>query len=51
MSNKHRNPTHAERDERVVLPLDPETALRNLLAVDPDDEIAKAADGAPSRAE
>lgn len=27
-----------ERDERVKLPLDPETALRGLLAVDPEDE-------------
>ncbi len=30
-----RNP---ERDERVKIPLDPETALRALLAVKPDDE-------------
>jgi hypothetical protein len=29
-----------ERDERVKLPLDPETALRALLAVDPEDEPA-----------
>ena len=29
-----------ERDERVKLPLDPETALRALLAVDPDDKPA-----------
>ncbi len=29
-----------ERDERVSLPLDPETALRALLAVDPDSEPA-----------
>ena len=29
-----------EKDERVRLPLDPETALRALLAVDPDDEPA-----------
>jgi hypothetical protein len=29
-----------ERDERVKIPLDPETALRALLAVDPDDEPA-----------
>ena len=36
MSGK-RNP---ERDERVKIPLDPETALRALLAVDPDDEPA-----------
>ena len=27
-----------ERDERMALPLDPETALRALLAVKPDDE-------------
>ena len=32
-----RNP---ERDERVKIPLDPETALRALLAVNPDDEPA-----------
>lgn len=31
-------PTPEERDERVALPLDPETALRALLAVDPDDD-------------
>lgn len=30
------NPTPEERDERVVLPLDPEEALKALLAVDPD---------------
>ena len=29
-----------QRDERVKLPLDPETALRALLAVDPEDEPA-----------
>ena len=29
-----------ERDERVKLPLDPETALRALLAVNPGDEPA-----------
>lgn len=28
------------RDKRVKIPLDPETALRALLAVDPDDEPA-----------
>jgi hypothetical protein len=27
-----------ERDEPVKIPLDPETALRALLAVDPEDE-------------
>ena len=37
MPNKHRNPTQAERDECVVLPLDPKVALKALLAVDPDD--------------
>jgi hypothetical protein len=30
-----------KRDERVKLPLDPETALRALLAVNPDDEPDK----------
>jgi hypothetical protein len=29
-----------ERDERIKPPLDPEIALRALLAVDPDDEPA-----------
>ncbi len=29
-----------DKDERVNIPLDPETALRALLAVDPDDEPA-----------
>jgi hypothetical protein len=33
-----RNP---ERDERVKIPLDPETALRALLKVDPDSEPAE----------
>ena len=33
-----RHPTPAERDERIVLPLDPEEALRGLLAVKPDEE-------------
>jgi hypothetical protein len=33
------------KDERVKLPLDPETALRALLAVDPDDEPAQDSDG------
>ena len=31
-----KHPTPAERDERVVLPLDPDDALRWLLAVKPD---------------
>ena len=34
---KAHNPTPAERDERIKLPLDAEKALRALLAVDPDD--------------
>ncbi len=38
--NQHRNPTPEERDERVALPLDPEDAIRALLAVDPDAEPA-----------
>lgn len=29
-----------DRDEPVVIPLDPEEALKALLAVDPDDEPA-----------
>jgi hypothetical protein len=36
-----------ERDERVKLPLDPEAALRALLAVNPDDEPAER-DGEPA---
>ena len=38
MPNKHRNPSKAERDERIVLPLYPETALAALLKVKPDDD-------------
>ena len=35
-------PTPEERDERIVLPLDPETALRALLAVKPEvDDVGK----------
>jgi hypothetical protein len=30
-----------DKDEPVKIPLDPETALRGLLAVNPDDEPAK----------
>jgi hypothetical protein len=41
-----RNP---DRDERVRIPLDPETALRALLAVDPDDEPAGDEPGADKR--
>ena len=37
----NRHPTPAERDERVILPLDPEEALRGLLAVKPDDDDAR----------
>jgi hypothetical protein len=40
MPNEHRNPTAEERDERVKLPLDPETALRALLKVKPDDDAS-----------
>ena len=32
------NPTPEERDERVILPLDPEEALKALLAVGGEDE-------------
>ena len=32
------NPTPEDRDERVVLPLDPEEALKALLAVAPADD-------------
>jgi hypothetical protein len=35
---KAREPEH-DRDERVALPLDPEAALRALLAVKPDDPV------------
>lgn len=31
-----KHPTPAQRDERVAIPLDPEDALRGLLALDPD---------------
>jgi hypothetical protein len=34
-----------KRDERVKIPLDPETALRALLAVKPDDEPAEGQPG------
>ncbi len=33
-----RYPTEEERDEPVAIPLDPEEALRALLAADPDDK-------------
>jgi hypothetical protein len=38
------HPTPDERDERFVLPLDPEEALRGLLAVKPHDETPVADD-------
>ncbi len=38
------SPTPAERDERVSLPLDPETALRALLKVDPDSKPVETTD-------
>ena len=34
-----RRPTRDDLDERVAIPLDPETALRGLLAVEPDDVL------------
>jgi len=45
---EHRNPTPAERDKRVALPLDPEEALRALLAVNPADDPVDDKD-APTR--
>ncbi len=36
MSADGQRPRQVDRDERVSLPLDPETALRALLRVDPD---------------
>jgi hypothetical protein len=38
------HPTPEERDERVKLPLDPETAIEGFLAVQPD----RAEDSAPA---
>jgi hypothetical protein len=38
MPNEHRNPTQTERDERITLPLDAETALRALLRVKPGED-------------
>ena len=35
---KPKRPTAEEMDERLVVPLDPEEALRALLKVDPDSE-------------
>lgn len=37
----HRRPSAAERDARVVIALDPETAIEALLRVDPDSHEAK----------
>jgi hypothetical protein len=39
-----RHPIPEERDERVEMPLDPETALRAMLRVKPDDPPADAKD-------
>jgi len=36
---KGRYPTPAERDERVVIPLEYEQAVRGLLAVDPEGDL------------
>lgn len=35
-----RRPSRSDRDVRVKIPLDPETALKALLAVKPNDEPA-----------
>ena len=40
MGKKAHNPTIAERDERVSVPIDPEAFLRGLLAVKTDDDDA-----------
>lgn len=42
MRPRQRHPTPKERDERVAIPLDPEEALRGLLAVKPDETPAEA---------
>jgi hypothetical protein len=40
---KHTRPSAAEMDERITIPLDPETAIEALLKVDPDSpEVAAA---------
>lgn len=44
MPEKH-HPTPEERDERVSLPVEPETAISALLRVDPESEPMRA-DGA-----
>lgn len=41
MSEPKRNERSRDRDERVALPLDPEAALRALLAVAPDNDVAE----------
>lgn len=53
MPRKKQPETQAEKqaeesrmDERTAIPLDPETALRALLQVDPEDEPAKRDSGA-----
>jgi hypothetical protein len=38
-SEPHRRPTAAEMDERVKIPLDPETAIEALLKVDPESSV------------
>ncbi len=45
MSTDGRRPRPEDRDERVVLPLDPEMALRALLRVDPDAPPVESAQG------
>jgi len=43
-----RRPTRDDLDERVAILLDPETALRGLLAVEPDDVLEEDED-APAK--
>lgn len=47
MTPKQHHPTPEERDERVILPLPPETAISALLAVEPDSEPVEGSDGLP----
>ena len=39
---KHRRPSAEEMDERLVVPLDPEEAVKGFLAVDPDQDESEA---------
>ncbi len=49
MTTQH--PAPEDRDERVVLPMDPETALRALLRVNPDAPPVESAQGDEDRAD